>query len=339
MDNPLLIAGPCSAETREQTILAARIALECGAGMFRAGVWKPRSRPDSFQGAGTEALSWLAEAGELLPVCTEVASADHVEQCLARGISNLWIGARTTTNPFLVQEIADALRGNVAVRVMVKNPVSPDAELWAGAVERFQKAGLKDIVLVHRGFFSQSEPRYRNAPQWEVALGMRRRFPALPLICDPSHMAGDSALVEELSFRAMDLGYDGLMVEMHPEPERALSDSRQQLSPLMLKSLLRKLPHRKASSDDDQVNEMLSVLRSRIDDVDERIVALLAERMSLSRRIGECKLKAGVAIHQPSRWDEVMRRVRAMALREGLPQAAVEKIFEEIHAASVGEQK
>lgn len=339
MSEPFIIAGPCSAETRDQVLDTAGGVSLAGIGTFRAGLWKPRTRPGSFEGVGERGLSWLAEARDTygLEVCTEVACAEHVRACLSAGIRCLWIGARTTANPFQVQEIADSLKESGA-RVLVKNPVNPDADLWAGAVERLRAAQLTDIILVHRGVSSVSALKYRNDPQWDLAVRMRSRFPDLKMLCDPSHIGGSRDYLLEISQKALDLGMEGLMIEAHSNPDCALSDSRQQLPVGELPDFLGKLVIRHVDSKDSGCRDMLETLRSRIDILDEQLVGLLSERMALSREIGKIKKDNNIAILQTSRWEEVLANVRDSARRNSLDTEFVEQVFNCIHASSINEQ-
>ena len=336
----LLIAGPCSAESPQQLMETARGLTGCGVSVFRAGLWKPRTHPGSFEGVGAEGLPWLVAVREEtgLPVMTEVAGAKHVEACLAAGLDALWIGARTTTNPFLVQEIAEALAG-MDIPVYVKNPVNPDPDLWAGAVERLQRAGVSRIGLVLRGFTTPESGPWRNAPLWPLAVGMRTRFPELPLLVDPSHIAGTGALVPDIAQKALDLGLDGLMVEVHARPEAALSDAAQQLTPAEFRSMLAGLQVRSADSDAPDYRESIEALRARIDSVDEQILTLLASRMDISREIGDYKRAHGIAILQPGRWEALSERVMAEGEQRGLPREFVRKVFEAIHEESVRRQE
>ena len=336
----MLIAGPCSAESREQVLEAASMVKAAGADLFRAGVWKPRTHPGCFEGVGEKALEWLAEVRKAvgLEVVTEVANANHVQLCLESGIRNMWLGARTTINPFLVQEIADALMGSGA-RVLLKNPVAPDTGLWVGAVERMRAAGIKDIILVHRGFVAREKGRYRNDPMWQVLLKIRHERPDIPIVCDPSHIAGDSALVPEVAQMAMDLGLDGLMIECHPHPEKALSDAAQQLSPSQLSDLLETLVVRSADSADEKYRAALSALRAQIDAVDANLVDALALRMDISRQIGQLKKENNISILQAERWDVVLEDVLSRAAASGLDYKLVEDVFALIHAYSVKQQQ
>lgn len=335
-----LIAGPCSAESPQQLMETARGLTGCGVSVFRAGLWKPRTHPGSFEGVGAEGLPWLVAVREetALPVATEVAGAKHVEACLKAGLDVLWIGARTTANPFLVQEIAEALAG-VDIPVYVKNPVHPDAELWAGAVERLQRAGVRRIGLVLRGFTTPESGPYRNAPLWPLAVGMRTRFPELPLFVDPSHIAGEAGLVPDISQKALDLGLDGLMVEVHAHPEAALSDAAQQLTPAGFRTMLAGLQERAADTDAPDYREGIEALRARIDTIDEQLLALLASRMEVSREIGEYKREHGIAILQPGRWESLLEQVMAEGRRKGLPEEFIRRVFEAVHEESVRRQE
>ena len=273
-----------------------------------------------------------------MEVVTEVANATHVKLCLQYGIRNMWLGARTTINPFLVQEIADALKGSGA-RILLKNPVAPDTGLWIGAVERMRSAGVEDIILVHRGFVSREKGRYRNDPMWQVLLEIRHELPDVPIICDPSHIAGDIALVPEIAQMAMDLGLDGLMIECHPEPAKALSDAAQQLSPSQLTALLQSLVVRMADSADEKFRAGISALRAQIDAVDADLVDALARRMDISRRIGQLKKENNISILQAERWDVVLEDVLSRAAETGLDGKLVQEVYALIHAYSVKQQQ
>lgn len=333
---PMVIAGPCSAETEKQTMETAEELRKLGIGVFRAGIWKPRTHPNTFEGVGSAGLAWLRRIHDDLGmrVCTEVACREHVQACLDNGIDMVWIGARTTASPFLVQEIADACAGH-DLPVLVKNPVSPDIGLWTGAVERLSQAGTKKIGVVLRGFTSLEHIRYRNTPGWKVAIEMRSMFPEIPFFCDPSHMAGDRKYLHEISQRALDLGLDGLMIESHCCPSCALSDSLQQLCPEDLGKLLGRLSARDRDSDSPEYRESMEQLRARIDVIDESILAALGERMDISRKIGEYKKKNNIAIIQASRWDTVLERVKSIGAGYGLDADFVEALYNSIHEASV----
>jgi len=334
-----VIAGPCSAESEEQVLSCARSLKALGVKVFRAGLWKPRTRPGSFEGAGSDALNWLRRVQEEtgMLVATEVACREHVEACLASGIKMVWLGARTTANPFLVEEIAEVLKDSGAA-VLVKNPVSSDVNLWVGAVERLQAQGVKEIIAVHRGVPSQESLLYRNAPQWQMAIELRRRFPELPIYCDPSHIAGRRQYVPELAQKALDLGLDGLMVEVHENPSAALSDAAQQLTVAEFAALLESLQPRSRESLDAQFNLRLEECRTRLDEIDESLVKLLSDRMAASRAIGELKKDAGVAIVQSGRWEKVLEKVCSQAAVAGLGEEFIKKIFNLIHEESVSVQ-
>jgi chorismate mutase len=336
----LVIAGPCSAESREQLLEAARtIAAIGGVDILRAGVWKPRTKPDSFEGAGDIALEWLKEAKELtgLPIATEVATATHVRKAIEAGVDVLWIGARTTSNPFSVQEIAEELRGS-EIPILVKNPTNADVELWAGAVERLQRCGVKNIGLIHRGFSGYNTSGYRNTPLWQLALEMKRRMPSLPMVCDPSHICGNRTGILSVAQQAADLDYSGIMVECHPTPNEALSDAEQQLTPSELRAMLSKLTWRKADSSSIVCKEELERLRGVIDRLDEEIFSLIAERMDVAEKIGHLKLQNNLTILQSERWQGVVERVLARTEVLGLGRECVRTILEAIHLESIERQ-
>ena len=332
---PVVIAGPCSAESEEQVLQVATELRERGVSIFRAGIWKPRTRPGSFEGMGKEGLPWLARVKRELGMCitTEVATAEHVEQALGAGVDMLWVGARTTANPFAVQEIADALRG-CDVPVLVKNPVNPDIELWIGAMERLNNAGITRLGAIHRGFSSYGEKCFRNAPQWQLPLELRRRFPNLPLLCDPSHIAGKRELILSLSQQAMDLNFDGLMVETHCNPYCALSDARQQVTPDELMVILGKLVHRVAAAD----NACFQSYREHIDKIDRELMGLLSKRMEIAREIGELKREMGMMVFQPMRYNEIMERYVKFCTDGRLEVDSLREIFEIIHSESIRQQ-
>lgn len=333
----LIIAGPCAAESRAQVLQMARVALDAGAGAFRAGVWKPRTHPGGFEGMGEPALDWLAEAKGAtgLPVATEVATRAHVEAALAAGIDILWIGARTAANPFAVQEIADAIAACAAPpAVLVKNPVSPDIELWIGALQRIHAAGVRRLGAIHRGFTTLGESVYRNAPHWSIPFELRRRVPGLPVICDPSHICGRADLVADVALRAMDMHFDGLIIESHPEPMKALSDAAQQLTPDMLRKLLASLPARSATAADPELEE----LRRLIDETDTELLDLLARRMEIARRIGALKHRSGMSVVQPHRYRQLIESRKAAGAALGLSPDFMQTILEAIHEESVRQQ-
>lgn len=336
---PWLVAGPCSAESEDQMMRTASGLAACGVSVFRAGLWKPRTRPGCFEGVGESGIAWLlrvrSEFG--MRVCTEVACASHVGKCLDSGIDMVWIGARTTTNPFLVQEIASALEGS-DVPVLVKNPVNEDINLWEGAVERLRKSGISRIGLVLRGFSHFGKGVYRNIPGWHAAAQMKQAFPDLPILCDPSHISGDASLVGELSQRALDLGLDGLMLESHFSPENALSDSGQQLTPEALGALLGSLKVRMPNPADAGLEARMAGLRSGIDDLDDELLRILGSRMELCREIGRCKKDGGMSILQPVRWDGVIRGAVERGSLYGLDSEFVVNLYNIIHSASIAEQ-
>ena len=336
---PCVVAGPCSAESEEQVMETARGLKAIGINVFRAGIWKPRTHPGSFEGAGVPGLKWMQKVRREygMRICTEVANERHVFECLKHGVDMVWLGARTTANPFLVQEIAEALR-DTDIPVLVKNPVNPDLDLWIGAFERLAAQGVRKLGAIHRGVSSVSKIKYRNLPQWEMAVELRSRYPELPMFADPSHMGGKREYLFELSQRAMDLGLDGLMIESHCDPSCALSDAAQQLTPSALIELLESLVVRDAMTSDEEFNEKLSRLRAQIDVLDENLIFTLASRMKVSRSIGDLKKENSVAIVQPSRWDEVWDKAAASAAAYGLDTEFIKRIFNTIHEASVAEQ-
>lgn len=338
-EKPWIVAGPCSAESREQVLSIAGSLSEAGVKTFRAGLWKPRTRPGHFEGVGEKGLEWLVEVRDSLgmKVCTEAASAFHVEQCLKAGLDAIWIGARTTTNPFLVQEISDALEGT-DIFVFVKNPINADLQLWVGAVERLMSRGVENIGLVHRGFSSFEKIRYRNSPQWHIPAEMKRLYPALPFLCDPSHLGGDASVVEEISRKAIGLGFDGLMVEVHCNPSCALSDASQQLSPDVFRNLLHSLKVPASVSCDETFLKDISESRNRIDAIDNSLLELLCRRMTVSREIGRLKKKNNVAILQPARWDDVINSALEYSREYDLDPEFIKSLFNIIHAASIAEQ-
>lgn len=336
---PLVIAGPCSAETEKQTLETARALASYGVRVFRAGLWKPRTRPGAFEGVGAAGLPWLSrvkqDTGML--TATEVANARHVAEALQAGVDILWIGARTTVNPFAVQEIANALAG-VDVPVLVKNPVSPDVDLWVGALERLQKAGLSRLGAIHRGFTSHESTPYRNHPRWQVALELHARLPDLPLLSDPSHIGGDRSLIYALAQEAMDLQFDGLIVESHIDPDRALSDARQQVTPAELDAILRRLVLRTPDSVDRSFRFTLEELRAQVDVLDREIIGKLAQRMRISEDMGRLKKQNNITILQASRWDQVVHEREAQGVKQGLSSEFMREILSAIHEESIDHQ-
>ena len=336
---PLIIAGPCSAETEEQVLeTARRIKAEGYAHIMRAGVWKPRTRPGSFEGMGEPALKWLVEAKKEtgLPLAIEVATPEHIELALKYGVDVLWIGARTTVNPFNVQDLADALKG-VDVPVLVKNPVNPDLALWVGAFERLQGSGIKKLGAIHRGFSNAQETKYRNSPMWAMAVELKRLFPQMPLIGDPSHMAGKRALLMELSQRILDLNYDGMIIETHRDPDAAWSDASQQVTPEKLGEMLRELEVRNANYGSDFSDE-LAGLREKIDNIDRELMEVLAARMSVVEKLGEYKRDNNVAVLQLDRWKQLHNDRANQAKGLALYPEFVEELFKLVHLESIRKQ-
>lgn len=334
---PFVIAGPCGAESPEQLHAVAQALKSLPVNMLRAGVWKPRSKPGHFEGHGEAALAWLADVQQAyaMPVCVEVANPKQVELALQYGMKALWLGARTTVNPFLVQEICEALSG-VKIPVLVKNPVNPDVDLWSGALERLWKTGLEDVGAVHRGFSSYDpSARYRNKPMWAIPIELKRRYPALPVLCDPSHIAGRRELVGEVCQRALDLDFDGLMIEVHPDPEKALSDAAQQITPAALGELLQNLTLRQAVT--DSLTD-LENLRQVLDTLDAEVVALVARRMDLVKKLAAIKEARNMPIFQQDRWREIVQTRTAWGEKGGLDAAFMLKLFELIHDKSIRTQ-
>lgn len=336
---PLIISGPCSAETEEQVLTTARGLHEHGIQVFRAGIWKPRTRPNQFEGVGSIGLKWLRsvkqETGML--TATEVANVKHVYEALKMGVDILWIGARTSANPFSVQEIADALEG-VDIPVLIKNPVNPDLELWIGAIERISKAGITKIGAIHRGFSSSEKTIYRNVPQWQVAIELRQRMKNLPIICDPSHIAGQASLIFSISQQAMDLGQDGLIIESHPNPRHALSDQKQQITPAEVGELIKKLIVRADKIDNASFTSSLAELRHKIDMLDDEILDVIQKRMNIVKEIGKNKKENNIQILQSDRWLEVIEKAKLKGASKGLSDELIEILFKAIHQESINIQ-
>jgi len=338
-NKPLIIAGPCSAESEEQ-MLATGNALKSHQNLlFRAGVWKPRTRPNNFEGIGRIGLTWLKIVKEEtgLATTTEVANAFHVEEALKQNVDVLWIGARTTVNPFAVQEIANALKG-VDIPLMIKNPLNPEVNLWVGAIERFADAGLTKLAAIHRGFFAYNNTKYRNIPQWQLAIELRRRVPGIPMICDPSHIAGKSSLIYEVSQKAIDMNYDGLMIETHINPEKALSDNNQQVTPKQLNEILGKLVVRQAKIEDPVFKSSLDQLRIEIDDLDYELLDVLKRRMNVAEKIGIHKKENKVTILQSNRWEELLKTRIQHGVDNGLTEEFMNKVLKAIHQESINRQ-
>ena len=340
MKKPFIIAGPCSAETEEQTIATCEALAATGrVDMLRAGVWKPRTKPGSFEGNGIKALPWLAEAKRRtgLPVSTEVANAKHVDEASAFDVDMFWIGARTTSSPFSMQELAEALRGTDRW-VYVKNPLNSDIELWVSAVERLAACGVKNIGLIHRGFSGYGAGALRNAPMWHLALEIRRRLPDLPMLCDPSHICGNRAYIADISQQAADLDFDGLIVESHLSPEAAWSDASQQLTPADLKAMLDGIVWRENGSQSVAYQNALDELRGRIDRLDSEIYKLLAERMNAAEQIGRIKRDNNVMILQSARWNDIVENVLALSSKLGLSEEFLRTLLDAIHIESINRQ-
>jgi 3-deoxy-7-phosphoheptulonate synthase len=339
-NKPFLISGPCSAESEEQVMETCTALAKTGkVDMLRAGIWKPRTRPNSFEGMGVPALKWLKQAGEEthLPVAVEVANTLHVDEALKHGIDVLWVGARTTVNPFSVQEIADALKGT-NTSVMVKNPLNADAELWSGALERMMHVGLSDLALVHRGFAQYGKNVYRNEPKWQIPLEMKRRFPDTPMICDPSHISGKRENIAAISQQALDMAFDGLMIESHIQPDQALSDSSQQVTPESLNHIIENLIIRSSSVDDEAMHDKLQALRKQMDGIDDDLVRLLGERMKVAEEIGLVKKEKGIMILQVKRWEEIIDRVTKLGGLQDLSKNFLERYLNAIHQESIDHQ-
>ncbi|MCF8304706.1 MAG: bifunctional 3-deoxy-7-phosphoheptulonate synthase/chorismate mutase type II [Bacteroidales bacterium] len=336
---PAVFAGPCSAETEEQVMQAALALDKLNVRIFRAGIWKPRTRPGAFEGVGDIGLPWLKRVKEetSMKVATEVASAAHVNQVLKNSIDVLWIGARTSANPFLVQEIADALHGR-DVAVMIKNPINPDLGLWMGAIERIYKAGIRKIAAIHRGFSSYTKNRFRNQPEWQLPVDLKRQFPDLPLINDPSHIAGKRELIFDLCQKALDLNYDGLFIESHVDPDKAWSDARQQITPEQLGDMLNKLVLRKAQSLDEVFLHSIEELRAKIDKYDQDLIALLSERMLVAQTIGKYKKLHNITILQQDRWNQIMTKNITQGEQNGLSADFLTHVFKSIHEESINHQ-
>jgi chorismate mutase len=338
---PLIISGPCSAESEEQVLLTAQqLAASGKVDMLRAGIWKPRTKPGMFEGVGTKGLPWLQQAKKVtgLPVTVEVATARQVQDALTFEVDVLWIGARTTVNPFSVQEVADALRG-VDIPVLVKNPINPDLELWSGAVERVARAGVKQIGLIHRGFHTYGNTEYRNAPMWHLAIEMKLRNPELMMINDPSHICGRREILLETAQRAIDLDFDGLMIESHIDPDSALSDAKQQVTPARLAELLDMIIWRKEDINSEEYHAALEKLRQQINHLDDELMQILAQRMKIAEKIGEYKKNNNITILQTNRWNEIIDRAFKKGEMIGLSREFITRYFDAVHMESINHQK
>ncbi len=339
-NEPLLISGPCSAETEDQLLTTAHLLASTGkVTVLRAGIWKPRTRPGEFEGIGSIGLTWLNRAKEEtgLPTAVEVANAKHVEEALAAGVDILWIGARSTVNPFTVQEIADALQG-VDIPVLVKNPVNPDLQLWVGALERINKAGITKLGAIHRGFSSFEKSAFRNEPMWELAIQLKTLCPELPIINDPSHICGNRELIPYIAQKALDLDMQGLMIESHVDPSIAWTDAKQQVTPASLAEIVNKFSIRQPESKNEDFTDKLADLRRQIDKIDDLVIQKLAERMSITQKIGEYKRDNQVTILQVNRWDEILQKRTAFAKALKLDTTFTEKFLELVHGESIRRQ-
>jgi chorismate mutase len=340
LDHPLVIAGPCSAETEEQVLKIAHKLKDTDVTVYRAGIWKPRTRPGMFEGVGAIGLDWLkkvkAETGLL--ISTEVANKDHVKLALEADIDILWIGARSTVSPFIVQEIADALQGTDKI-VLVKNPVNPDLALWMGGVERLYTADIKKLGVIHRGFSTYDKSKYRNNPEWQIAVEFQNQFPDMPLICDPSHIAGRRDLIFDISQRALDLNFDGLMIETHWDPDNAWSDAKQQVTPSRLLEIMNDLKIRKKTTDEESYQTELSNLREQIDVIDQGILDTLGKRMNIAESIGQLKKENNVAVLQNKRWNEILDTMKQEGNQRGLSEEFITRIFKAIHQESINHQE
>jgi len=337
---PIIISGPCSAETEEQVLQTAQqLSTINSVDIFRAGIWKPRTRPGQFEGVGSTALEWLAKVKEYtgLLTTTEVATAKHIDDVLKNNIDIIWIGARTTANPFSVQEIADAIKG-VNIPVMIKNPINPDIELWVGAVERIAKSGINKIALIHRGFSSYGNTTYRNAPTWHLAIEMKRRYPEFILINDPSHICGKRETIQSIAQTSINLGYDGLMIETHISPDKALSDANQQITPSDLENLLSNLNWRNENIDNEDLFNTIEKMRQQINHIDDELMGMLSMRMKIVDEIGQYKKQNDITILQTNRWNEILERAYKRCETLGLSKEFITKYFDAIHMESIHHQ-
>ena len=339
LNGPILISGPCSAESPEQVMETALGVAPHGVNILRAGIWKPRTRPNAFEGVGSVGLKWLKDAGKAtgIPVCTEVANVKHVYEALRAGIDILWVGARTTANPFAVQEIADALEG-VDIPVMVKNPVSPDLKLWIGAFERLHRSGIRKMAAIHRGFTVYGHTKYRNQPHWEIPIEFKRQVPQMEVICDPSHICGNRHLLAHVSQKAYDLNFDGLMLEAHPNPDKALSDAKQQVTPEGLGQLVSSLVRREYNPENPETHSMLESYRDMIDEIDARLINTLSDRMKVVKQIGQYKKEKNITILQADRWDEIINNRLSQSTPLGLSDDLMTEILQLVHKESIRHQ-
>ncbi len=339
-DGPIVVSGPCSAETEEQVLSTSELLAKTGkVDVIRAGIWKPRTRPGSFEGVGTVGLEWMQKVRKKtgLPIAIEVANFNHVFNALKYQVDILWIGARTTVNPFAVQEIADALKG-VDATVFVKNPINPDLELWVGAFERLNTAGITKLAAVHRGFASYGKSKFRNEPQWQIPIELKRRFPELPIICDPSHICGNRECLQQISQRALDLDFDGLMIESHIDPDEAWSDKNQQITPSRLVELINDLVFRHPDPEDPDVTHNIESLRNEINSIDDELLQMLSNRMKVAEKIGAFKKKNGITILQTDRWNDIIEKTLAVGKTLGLSEIFLERFLKSVHQESINHQ-
>jgi chorismate mutase len=337
---PLIISGPCSAETEEQVLeTASRLAATAKVDVLRAGIWKPRTKPGMFEGIGVKGLPWLHQAKKItgLPITVEVATAKHVEDALQFDVDMLWIGARTTVNPFSVQAVCDALRG-IDIPVLIKNPINPDLELWSGGIERLQKVGLKQIGMIHRGFSNYGNTEYRNAPMWHLPIEMKRRFPGMMLICDPSHICGNRTHLLSIAQKSINLDFDGLMIESHIDPDHAWSDAKQQVTPERLAEMLDSLQWRSENTDAQEFINALATLREQINHIDDELLILIGQRMKIADKIGEYKKNNNITILQTNRWNDILARAYAKGESLGLSKEFITKYFDAVHLESINHQ-
>lgn len=340
LNHPLVIAGPCSAETEEQVLEVAHALKDTDATVFRAGVWKPRTRPGTFEGNGVKALPWLQKVKEETGLLTavEIANAHHAKMALEFDIDILWLGARTTVNPFAVQEVAEAIQGTDKI-VLVKNPINPDLELWIGAIERLHKMGVENLGAIHRGFSSFRKSKYRNVPSWQIPIDLKGRYPTLPIINDPSHICGNRTGIFEVSQTALDLKMDGLMIETHCDPDNAWSDAKQQIKPPRLVEIMKDLKVRKPRFEHEESLSNLQALRKEINAKDDQLMDILSERMQIVENIGRAKKESNVAVLQNARWQEILSKVTEKGKEQGLSDVFIERIFKAIHQESIAHQE
>ncbi len=337
---PLIISGPCSAETEEQVLQTAQRLADTGrVDVLRAGIWKPRTKPGLFEGIGVKGLPWLVQAKKQtgLPIAVEVATDKHVEDALQFDVDILWLGARTTVNPFSVQEVADALRGT-NVPVLIKNPINPDLELWSGAIERLQKAGVKEIGMIHRGFSNYGNTQYRNAPMWHLPIEMKRRYPDMLLICDPSHICGNRLMLQSVAQKSIDLDFGGMMLESHIDPDNAWSDAKQQVTPERLKEILDSLVWRAENTTKEEFITALATLREQINHIDDELMTLIGQRMKIADKIGTYKRDNNITILQTNRWNEILDRAITQGEKLGLSKEFVVRYFDAVHLESISHQ-